>query len=289
MPLNQDPQRDIHQGPTTEPNGQPIPFSSPRPRAAHKGNFGHIMVVGGHSGMAGAARMAGEACLRVGAGRVTVAVHPDSRLLAGAGRPELMVHGIAHPEVLGSALDSMSHLLVGPGLGQDDWSEYMWHEALSTDKPLLLDADGLNWLARHTKQRLPTAFIGTPHPGEAARLLDCSVRDIEADRLAALLALHQRYGGIWVLKGAGSLIGDGEHAYLNDSGNPGMASAGMGDVLAGVVIGLWAQGLAPLDAARCGVYGHGWAGDQTAVNAGERGILATDLLPWLQRWVNQSV
>lgn len=270
-------------------NGAPVPFATQRARTAHKGQFGHVMVVGGHSGMAGAARMAGEACLRVGAGRVTIAVHPDSRLLAGAGCPELMVHGLAHPEVLSSALDSMSHLLLGPGLGQDDWSEHMWHEALDSNKPLLLDADGLNWLARHKKQRLPALFIGTPHPGEAARLLECSVQDVETDRITALQALHQRYGGVWVLKGAGSLISDDQHCFINTSGNPGMASAGMGDVLAGTIMGLWAQGLVPLTAARCGVYGHGWAADQIAAQVGERGMRATDLIPWLQRWVNQSV
>ncbi|MFY0664531.1 MAG: NAD(P)H-hydrate dehydratase [Natronospirillum sp.] len=269
-------------------NDAPVPFPTRRARTAHKGHFGQVMVVGGHSGMAGAARMAGEACLRVGAGRVTVAVHPDSRLLTGAGCPELMVHGIAHPEVLGSALDSMTHLLVGPGLGQDDWSEAMWHEALRSGKPLLLDADGLNWLARHPKQPLPMEFIGTPHPGEAARLLKCSVADIERDRFTALNELCRVFGGVWVLKGAGTLIGNGQQCFVNTSGNPGMATGGMGDVLTGVIGGLWAQGLDALSAARCGVYGHGWAADQTAAEQGERGLLATDPYPALRRWINTS-
>ncbi|MFC3887180.1 NAD(P)H-hydrate dehydratase [Salinispirillum marinum] len=267
-------------------NEAACPFTEPRARAAHKGHFGHIMVVGGHVGMAGAARMAGEAALRVGAGRVTLAVHPESRLLAGAGCPELMVHGIAHPDVLDAAFDPMSLLLVGPGLGQDDWSEAMWRQALHSGKPMVLDADGLNWLARHQKQHLPAGFVGTPHPGEAARLLSCQVADIEHNRPAALHALIQTFGGVWVLKGERTLIGDGSQHLMNTTGNPGMATAGMGDVLTGVIGGLWAQGLSPWDAARCGVFGHGRAADAVAAELGERGMLATDLLPWLRRWVN---
>lgn len=257
-----------------------------RDRDAHKGRFGRVLVVGGGAGMPGAARLAGEAALCAGAGRVTTAVWPGNVAAISGQRPELMCRGVEG----GSELDDLSQkadvLAVGPGLGQDDWSETIWDQLSSRQfASRVLDADALNWL---TRKPLPLTGndIITPHPGEAARLLDCTVEDIEADRFAAVRALVTKFGCVAVLKGAGTLVaGVDAPIRLCDRGNPGMASAGMGDVLTGLIAGLHAQGLPALGAACAGVLAHALAGDRAA-RAGERGLLASDLLDELRVVVN---
>jgi len=171
-------------------------------------------------------------------------------------------------------------LVVGPGLGQSPWSEHLLHMAAASGKPMVLDADGLNILAagRQVENHQRDNWVLTPHPGEAARLLDISTAEVQADRFAAARALQQRYGGVAVLKGNGSLIAGAGQLLLSDYGNPGMASGGMGDVLSGVIGSLLAQHLPALEAAALGVCLHGAAAD-IAAQEGQRGLAATDLIP----------
>jgi NAD(P)H-hydrate epimerase len=256
----------------------------PRDRCAHKGQMGHVLIVGGDKGFSGAARMAGEAALRVGAGLVSVATRAEHSGFMNLNRPELMCHGAESVGQLAELLEKTSIVVLGPGLGQSGWARAMFNAAIESQKPLIIDADGLNLLAA-LEIKKPN-WILTPHPGEAARLLGCSVAEIQRDRFAAVSALQSKYGGIAVLKGSGTLIASEQEIAVSSTGNPGMASGGMGDVLAGAIAGLAAQGLPMQDAARRGVYWHGLAADLAAAKDGERGLLATDLMPYLRRLVN---
>jgi ADP-dependent NAD(P)H-hydrate dehydratase / NAD(P)H-hydrate epimerase len=256
----------------------------PRARAAHKGDHGHVLIVGGAPGYAGAARMAAEAALRVGAGLVSTAVHPACAAQLNSGRPEIMVHAVSDAAALAPLLRRASVVAIGPGLAQLDWSAELFAAVRDAPLPLVLDADALNLLARDPQRR--DDWCLTPHPGEAARLLDVSTRDIANDRYAAAAALNARYGGVVVLKGAGSLVSsaDGGIDVIAD-GNPGMASGGMGDVLTGIIAALRAQGLALCEAASLGTALHAAAADAAALD-GERGLLASDLFGQLRRLVN---
>jgi NAD(P)H-hydrate epimerase len=255
-----------------------------RRRTAHKGDFGHVLIVGGGTGMAGAARLAGEACLRSGAGLVSVATRAAHALAISAARPELMCHGVEQAPALRALLERADVVAIGPGLGRDDWARAMLAAVLESAKPLVLDADALNLLAENPRQRAD--WILTPHPGEAARLLGAQSSSIQDDRLAALTRLTTRYGGVTVLKGAGTLIGaEGQVPALCDRGNPGMATAGMGDVLTGTIAALRAQTRNAWDAARVGVLAHALAGDAAAQN-GERGLIASDVISRLSACLN---
>jgi NAD(P)H-hydrate epimerase len=257
-----------------------------RPRDAHKGNFGHVLAVGGDHGMGGAIRLAGEAALRVGSGLVSVATRADNVSAINAARPELMAHAIVDAAALAPLLDRASVVALGPGLGQGDWSHALWQSALAAAKPLVVDADGLNLLAKAPRQFAAETVL-TPHPGEAARLLGCDTVDVARDRFAAARTLASRYGAVIVLKGAGSLVARPDGAVeVCPWGNPGMASAGMGDVLTGVIAGLLAQGLTAWRAARLGVALHAQAGDAAAAESGEAGILAGDLFDHLHKLRN---
>ncbi len=251
-----------------------------RDRCAHKGNYGHVLIVGGDCGYSGAARLAGEAALRVGAGLVSVATRTEHAGLMNLNRPELMCHGVETAGQLVALLEKASVIVIGPGLGQSDWAKELFVATIKAQKPLIIDADGLNLLARSPVTNFD--WILTPHPGEAARLLNCSTAEIQQDRFAAVSAIQAKYGGIAVLKGAGTLIASEDEIAVSTTGNPGMASGGMGDVLAGVIAGLLAQGLSPKNAAQQGVYLHGLAADLAAAKDGERGLLASDLMPCLR-------
>jgi hydroxyethylthiazole kinase-like uncharacterized protein yjeF len=256
-----------------------------RSRYANKGSNGHVLVVGGDHGTAGAARLAAEAALRIGAGLVSVATRSENVFALNAARPELMPQGVDGPQTLEPMIDRASVLAVGPGLGQAAWGHALWLTALDAHKPLVLDADGLNLLAIERRQfAAPTVL--TPHPGEAARLLGTSIPDVESDRFAAVRELARHYQAIVVLKGSGSLIAapDGR-LDVCPWGNPGMASGGMGDLLTGVIAGLLAQGCDAWQAACLGVGLHARAGDRAA-RQGERGLLASDLLLPLRRLTN---
>ncbi len=251
------------------------------PRAAdvHKGSAGHVLVVGGAPGTSGAPRLTGEAALRAGAGLVTIATHPEHAAMLNLTRPELMVQAVADADTLVRAAERTDIIAIGPGLGRADWGRALFDAALTLERPLVVDADGLTLLAREPRRR--QQWILTPHPGEAARLLGTSVAAIEQDRFAAAAALQHRYGGAVVLKGAGTLVhGSGQRppAVCSD-GNPAMASAGMGDALTGIIAALWAQvpRLDPEQAATAGVCLHAAAGDFAAGGA-DRGLLAGDLI-----------
>ncbi|MGA9333226.1 MAG: NAD(P)H-hydrate dehydratase [Rudaea sp.] len=258
----------------------------PRQRDAHKGAFGHVLAIGGDHGMGGAIRLSGESALRIGAGLASVATRAENVVAINAARPELMAHSVADATPLAALLERADVIAVGPGLGSGDWSKALWQAALDAGKPTVLDADGLNLLARNPR-RLPAPVVITPHPGEAARLLDCDVATIERDRYAAALELARRYRAVAVLKGAGSLVAHPEGGVLVCPwGNPGMASGGMGDVLTGVIAGFLAQGLNCWRAARLGVALHAQAGDAAAAECGEAGLLASDLFAHLRRLRN---
>lgn len=256
-----------------------------RQPAAHKGDHGHVLVVGGIPGMAGAALLAARAALRSGAGWVSLATHPDHAAALVSAQPEIMVHAVASPEQLQPLLRKARVVVLGPGLGLTAWSQGLHDAVLASGRPLLLDADALNLLARRP-QSLGGAVL-TPHPGEAARLLgvaDAAV--VEADRLGSVERLQARFGATVVLKGAGSLIADGRDLWVCAAGNPGMAVGGMGDVLSGVIGALMAQGLAPGPAACSGVLGHALAADQVAAARGMRGLLPSDVVETLPSVLN---
>lgn len=249
---------------------------SPRPRSSHKGSCGKVLLIGGNCGMQGAIVLAARACLRAGAGLVRVCQHPEHPPVSLC-QPELMSLVVADDEEWASVR------VIGPGLGLDEWGREQITRYLTERLPLVLDADGLNWLAQAPRHQ--DNWVLTPHPGEAARLLGCTIADIEADRFAAVRALQQRYGGVVLLKGAGTLICDGELVALCDEGNPGMASGGMGDLLSGIIAALLAQGWSATMASWLGAAIHGEAADLAAAE-GERGMLASDLLPLIRRLVN---
>ena len=256
----------------------------PRKRNSHKGDFGHVLVVGGGPGMPGAVRLCGEAALRSGAGLVSIATHPAHAASIPANRPELMCVGAETAKDLAPLLERATVVALGPGLGTSDWSQALLDAVLQSGLPLVVDADALTLLAATDERR--DDWILTPHPGEAARLLDTTSSDIQADRSGSLAKLRQKYGGTIILKGSGSLVSshDGPD-WLCSAGNPGMASPGMGDVLTGIAVAMRAQGLAPERAAVAAVEIHAQAGDAAAA-AGQRGLLASDLLQELRVWVN---
>lgn len=254
-----------------------------RRRAAHKGDNGHVLVVGGGPGMPGAARLAGEAALRTGAGLVTVAVHPENAGVVAA-RPELMCIAARGKADIATALERATVLAVGPGLGRSDWAAELLEAALASGRAAVVDADALNIIAEGPRRM--EQWVLTPHPGEAARLLGVTTADVQRDRLSAVRELQSRYGGTAVLKGAGSLVrAPLGGTWLCDRGNPGMAAAGMGDVLTGTIAGIAAQCGELSLAARAGVFVHAQAGD-LAARRGERGLLAGDLLEQLRACVN---
>ncbi|WP_435684666.1 NAD(P)H-hydrate dehydratase [Sedimenticola selenatireducens] len=257
----------------------------PRRRTLHKGDCGHLLLVGGDTGFLGAVRMAGEAALRTGAGLVSIATRPEHAALIASQRPELMCHGVEQPDALLPLLARADAVAIGPGLGQQEWGQRMLRRVLQSKLPLVVDADALNLLAMEPEQR--ENWVLTPHPGEAARLLGCTTAEIQADRFLAVSRLQQRYGGVALLKGAGTLISSapGKQTGLCCEGNPGMASGGMGDLLTGIVGSLVVQGKAIKMAAEMGVCLHGAAAD-LAARAGERGMLATDLLPAIRGLIN---
>lgn len=267
---------------------------APRGRNAHKGDSGRVLCIGGDHGKGGAIALCADAALRGGAGLVDVATRAAHVPALLARRPELMVHGVdlepgdgeTSAVPIATLIEQASVVAIGTGLGQDAWGRALLEAAMQACVPLVVDADALNLIATEPRT-LPAGTILTPHPGEAARLLSSTAKDIQADRFRAARTLSDRFGCVVVLKGAGTLIAaPGATTRVIDAGNPGMAVGGMGDLLTGVIAALRAQGLAALDAATCGALVHGLAGDRAAADGGERGLLPTDLLPRLRRLVN---
>lgn len=255
----------------------------PRARDAHKGDFGPMLLVGGDAGYSGAILLSAETALRAGAGVTTVACAELTAATLWLHRPELMALAVRQRADLMPALSAARVVVVGPGLGLGAWAQMLWPTLAQAGSLQVLDADGLSWLAQNPQSH--PARVMTPHPGEAARLLNCSIVDVQRDRLAAVQALQAQYGGVVILKGAGSLISDGQRCWQCTAGNPGMATAGMGDVLAGLVGALLAQGVPLFEAAALGVSLHARAGDMAAAR-GERGMLASELWSPLRHLLN---
>ncbi|NQZ12311.1 MAG: NAD(P)H-hydrate dehydratase [Algicola sp.] len=255
----------------------------PRKRACHKGNNGHVLLIGGNKGLSGAIRMAAKACMRTGAGLVSVLTVEANESIVAADCAEVMVRGICGNSDINVFLAKADVIVFGPGSGVNDWSKVLLQKVLAVNKPKIIDADGLNLLALDPV-KLSQCII-TPHPKEAARMLSCSVKDIQQNRFESAAQLAKSWGAVALLKGFGTVINDGSSTYVNTSGNPGMATAGMGDVLSGIIGGLLAQGLSLRRAATLGALIHGAAGDAAAAE-GERGMMATDLLPHIRALVN---
>ncbi len=266
----------------------------PRRRNSHKGSFGWVLGVGSNTGMSGALRLCGEAALRSGAGKVTLATHPAHADLLNLTCPELMVRGIERQEQLHNLLQQVDVVATGTGLGQDSWAEELFRVCLKTKARVVLDADGLNILADLFTEMadgdIPLGnWILTPHPAEAGRLLGIQASEVQHDRVTRAQQLAQRYNAVVVLKGCGTVIADYNGRYaICPLGNPGMASAGSGDVLTGVIAALVAQGLSLWDAATTGVVAHARAGDIAASQVGERGMLASDITQQLPTVLNPA-
>jgi len=294
-----------------------------RNRNAHKMNHGHVLVVGGDQGMAGAVAMAAEAAMYSGAGLVSVATHPTSVNSLVARRPEVMTKSVTTPDELKALINRATVIVVGPGLGNESlgneslgneslgndglgneslgneslgndglggdsaWGSELFDIVLESELPMIIDADGLNRLSRLPQQSTRRDnWILTPHPGEARNLLG---KNVQVNRLASVKQLQEKYGGVCLLKGAGTLIASRHDVWLCPYGNPGMSVAGMGDVLSGIIGGLVAQGLDMHDAACLGVIVHSLAADNITARQGERGLLATQLLPEIRKLLNGRV
>lgn len=276
-------------------------FLLPRQKSAHKGQHGHVVVVGGDYRFGGAVLLAAEAALRTGAGLVSVITRSVHRPAVLSRRPEIMVLGTeddtASDDQQHALLASADVIIVGPGLGNGKFAHDLMRRVLAVQRSshtsLVVDADGLRLLAEDFEQSAITrrdTWILTPHPGEAAQLLGCSVEAVQSDRFAAVQALQEKWGGHCLLKGSGSLLcckeADLRNVYLSTEGNPGMATAGMGDVLSGITGSLVAQGLTLANSLKCGVVIHGEAADLAAAQDGQRGMQASDIFPFIRQLVN---
>ena len=262
----------------------------PRPVDCNKGDFGAVAIIGGAPGMVGAALLAARAALFCGAGRVYAGVL-DERISLDPAMPELMV---THPAAL-PPLARPACLVAGPGLGQSAASRAALMVVLDLDQPLLLDADALNLIAAdpvlHKQVRARTAAtVLTPHPGEAGRLLGLSTTKVQSNRPGSVSRLSDIFHAVVVLKGAGTLVkAPAGEIWRNTSGNPGMAAPGMGDVLAGIIAALIAQGMTVEAAAIYGVWLHGAAADMAVEEGlGPRGLSASELLPRVRRLINSA-
>jgi hydroxyethylthiazole kinase-like uncharacterized protein yjeF len=281
-------------------------FLKPRPKDSHKGDFGTVAIIGGGEGMIGAAFLAGRAALKLGAGAVHIGLLADKMPLVDMRMPELMVHRaqdlmrlaplpnpLPHAGEGANAKCNFDVLAIGNGLGRSLPAQKLLYDAIKLDAMLVLDADALNILSERPdlrgmlfERKRPTLL--TPHPGEAARLLQIKTDEVQASRVASALAIAKRYNGSVVLKGADSLIAtaDGK-VYVNKTGNPGMSAAGMGDVLSGMIAALVAQGLSGDEALLLAVHLHGAAGDALAAQVATIGMSATEVTEWARWLLNQ--
>jgi len=251
----------------------------------HKGQCGHVLIIGGNHGMMGAVSLAGQAAARTGAGLVSIATRQSHAPLISVMRPELMSHAVETLIAFNALAQRATVCVLGPGLGQTPWSTKQFDAGVKVDLPVVVDADGLNLLAKSPIHR--SDWILTPHPAEAGRLLHIETSEVQANRESAAQEIQKKYGGVCILKGAGTIVCDaqGELSQI-DAGNPGMASGGMGDVLSGVLGGMIAQGMEINLAAKVGAVVHSSAADLAAQEGGERGLLASDLMPYIRRLVN---
>lgn len=253
----------------------------PRLHNTSKKDFGNVVIIGGDVGMAGAVVMAARAAMRAGCGSVKVFTHAQHATQLVNEQPEIMYYGVTDSSDI--MLRGASVVVIGPGMGDTDWSENIW-KAFSFPGFVIVDATALRWMAKYPKKNLQC--IITPHPGEAAYLLNSSSKAIQQDRYAAAREITDNYECTTLLKGAGSIVtAPKSEYYVLSNGNPGMATAGMGDVLSGVIAAMVANGHSLLDATILGAYIHAKAGDIAAANH-PKGLLATDLLDVIRKIIN---
>lgn len=275
------------------PNSQRLNFISPllgmRPKNSHKGMFGHVVIVAGDLGYGGAGILAAESALACGAGLVSLATRKEHVTAALTRRPEIMAYGVESSDDLLVLLDQASIIVLGPGLGKSEWSEAVFNICLERELPMVIDADGLSLLAGNFENlSMRKNWVLTPHPGEAARLLKTCTKGILADRFATATAIQEKYGGVCVLKGAGTIIAsiavDADKVSLSlcSAGNPAMSAPGTGDVLSGVIASLLAQGLSNKKAAEMGVWAHATAGDAIVKTHGKY-LFASELIQSLRK------
>jgi len=259
-----------------------IKLPEKRKRNSHKNKFGHLLIVGGDNGMAGAASLAALAALRTGAGLVTVLVHPECAHSLSA-VSELMVLGW---DSIDEKLEQATVILVGPGLGASKAAKDCLKKIQGCNKPIVVDAGALD--AGFLRTLASDQVVITPHPGEAAGLLSTSTSEIQSNRLRASQQLVDAFGVVSVLKGSGSIIQQAESIpAINIAGNPGMASAGMGDVLAGMIAALMGQSLTPFEAAKTAVLIHALGAEEYASDNDETGLIASDIVQHIPRVVRQ--
>lgn len=259
---------------------------TPRPKNSHKFMFGHVLVIGGDYGFAGAALLSAKAALHSGAGLVSVATRPEHVQAFIANQPEIMCHGISDAIQLDVLMEKATVIILGPGLGQSGWAKELLNRVLSIKKPKVIDADALNLIAQLPQKNIDFQdAIFTPHPGEAGRLLEKNSEFIQKDRVNALEELYARYHCVTVLKGAYTLIrGDSRHYYVSPFANPAMASAGMGDVLSGVIAAFIAQKQTSLNAAILGVIVHGMAAE-LLVTENAHPFIATEVIHKIKNFI----
>ncbi len=263
-----------------------------RIKNSHKGDYGHVLVIGGSAGYQGAAELCGAAALRCGSGLVSLVQPPDA-VRGSSSAPELMRHEASDSRGARELAERASVIAIGPGLGRDAWARDMLGTVLESRCPMVLDADALRLLAADPWESSPGNRVLTPHPGEAAALLGGTIAEIQEDRFSAVRRVQETYGGVVVLKGCGTLVADARGEIgVCAGGNPGMATAGMGDVLTGVIASLIGQAPPDIDqadlgqAALAGVCMHAEAGDR-ARERGMRGMIASDLLPFLRELADE--
>ena len=254
-----------------------------RPKDAHKGDFGHVLVVGGNIGFGGAGLLASKAAVHSGAGLVSLATRSCHLSASLSFCPEVMVKPVDSGQALEKYLNLPSIICLGPGLGQDYWSEQVMYKSLEAAKknnlPMLIDADGLNLLPKFQKKLpLPRKIILTPHVGEASVLLNTSKENIKKNRIKSAIKISKKFSAVVVLKGKNSVICLKDKYFICEKGNAGMATGGMGDVLSGIISSFVAQKMTPLNAACLGVELHAEAADEYADVLGENGLTPTDVL-----------
>jgi len=282
-------------------------WSKPRSRNSHKGMYGHAMVIAGSRGKAGAAILASRGALRAGAGLVTTAIPNSVADIVASAQAELMTEAIADCDghfdgkaatvALSSLIKPMTSIVVGPGIGVSDGTkeliEWLIAEAVAPERPMLIDADGLNIVAQLGPEKLRHAkgpVVLTPHPGEMSRLLGISTAEVNADRISAANKLVEKTGAVVLLKGAASVIaGPAGEVCINSTGNPGMSTPGMGDALSGITGALLGQHLDPLKALAFAVFLHGYAADRVAARYGRIGYIVGDLIDELPRAIDTLV
>ena len=244
-----------------------------RTNDTHKGSHGRALLVGGGIGMGGAIRLCAEGATRGGAGLVKVATGVENVAPLTAAVPEVLTLGVDGPADLRGAVAEADAIAIGPGLGLDDWGQALWRSVRDSTVRAVVDADALTLWSREPGRRADT--IVTPHPGEAATMLGITTPEVQRDRIAAAKEIARRYGAVCVLKGAGSVVADGEEVTICPLGNPGMATGGMGDLLTGLIAALAAQRLSLRTVAEAGVLMHAMAGDRASRT--RRSVLARDV------------